>query len=112
MKEMCEDSDEERGLKQSIAAKTKAIEELKTYVKKQDQKATVVKLDSSNWLGQTCHDQRYYRAREAGVPHSVAWRKGVAERAQQGRDLEEQWKAERMSGKRKYSDYTRLTTTA
>ena len=31
--------------------------------------------------------------------------RGVAERAQQRQDLEEQWKAEHMSGKRKYSDY-------
>ena len=118
MKEMCEDSDEERGLEQSIAAKTKAIEELKTYVKKQDAKATVVKLDASNWLNQSWHDQRYYRAREAGIPHSVAWRKekgrrratlfrqrGVADRAQQRRELEEQWRAQHMSGKRKFTDY-------
>ena len=115
MKEMCEDSDD---------AKTKAIEELKTYVKKQDQKATVVKLDCSNWLNQAWHDQRYYRARKAGVPHSVAWRKekgrrhatlfrqrGVAERAQQRRDLEEQWRADHMSGNASIPT-TRRTTTA
>ena len=78
MKEMREDSDEERGLEQSIAAKTEAIQELKTYVKtqdRQDQKPAVVKLDSSNWLSQTWHDQRYNRAREACKPHSIAWRK-------------------------------------
>ena len=110
MKEMCEDSDEERGLEQSIAAKTKAIEELKSYVKKQDAKATIVKLDSSNWLNQSWHDQRYYRAREADIPQSVAWRKekgrrratlfrqrGVADRAQQRRDLEEHGRPSRPS---------------
>ena len=124
MKEMCEDSDEERGLEQSIAARTKPIEELKAYVKKQDQKATVVKLDSSNWLshtgtikGTTEPGKLVYhiplhgaRKRDAAVQRSSDSR--VAERAQQRRDLEEQWKAEHMSGKRKYSDYTRLMTTA
>ena len=106
------------GLQKTIDAKTKAIEERKTDAKNQDQRATVGKLDSSNWLNQTWHDQRYYRAREAGVTHPVTWRKekgrrratlfrqrGVAERAQQRRDLEDQWKAEHMSGKRKYSDH-------
>ena len=78
MKELCEDSDEERTVEKAIKERTEIIERierLKEYIKKQDKKKTVTTCSKENRLGEEWNDQRNYRAREAGVPHSAAWRK-------------------------------------
>ena len=97
-----------------------------SYVSKQNVETNekpIMVLNKQTFLSQEWHDQRYWKARKAGVSHSSAWRQeknrrratlhrksGITKRALERQELEIQWFEQHRNRTRTMKDYVPADT--
>ena len=105
--ETAEDEEEAERYEGMLKEVMEKLEGMKSYVSKQNvetKEKPIAVLSKETFHNQDWHDQRYWKARKAGVSHSNAWRQeknrrratlhrksGIQKRALERQELEIQW---------------------
>ncbi len=125
--ENAEDEEEAERYEVILKEVMQKLEGMKSYVAKQNaetKQKPIMVVNKQAFLSQEWHDQRYWKARNAGVSHSSAWRQeknrrratmhrksGITKRALERQGLEMKWFEEHRNNKaRKMQDYRSADT--
>ena len=124
--ETAEDEEEAERYEVMLKEVMQKLEGMKSYVAKQNvetKEKPIMVLNKQTFLSQEWHDQRYWKARNAGVSHSNAWRQeknrrratlhrksGITKRALERQELEMKWFEEHRNKARKMEDYRSADT--